>query len=100
MPETVDRGSRVAVAMALLGVVLGLICFTASVQGAPVVEYRILAAAGMPPPDEITAYVTAVCGAIVTVVNTLLLVWQKLNERPKRRKRKARPEHADDEPEK
>jgi hypothetical protein len=79
-----------------LGIVLGLVCFGASVQGAPVVERRIMAFVGVPTPEEITAYTTAICGAAVVVVSTLLLIIQKIDERPRGRKRKARTEHVDD----
>jgi hypothetical protein len=94
MPNVVNRGSSVAVGMTYLGIFLGLVCFAASVQAEPAVEQRFFSAVGMPPPDLIPASGPAVCGGLVTTVNTALFIWQKLSERPKRRKRKVKSDEA------
>lgn len=89
MPNAVGRGCVLPVLLTWVGIFLGLVCFGASVQAAPAIEHRILGLARMPSDAEITAYTTAICGAVITVVNTLLFVWQKLvaPHRARRRRR-------------
>jgi hypothetical protein len=81
---------------AWLGLGLGLVCFAASAYGGTAPR-RLYAAHGTwPSPDQITAYVTAISGAILTIANTGYIVWHKLNPGPRKpRKRKPRRERTD-----
>lgn len=78
--------------LTVLGIVLGLACFGSSLYAGP--PHRLYAAHGpWPTADQITAYATAIGGAIVTAVNTALYIRHKLegNRKPRRRRRKPGP---------
>lgn len=81
------RGARLMEALAWLGLALSLVCFGASAHAGPPRDHH---AAAMPTPQEITAYTTAICAAVLTAMNTLFIIWHKL-QRPRkpRRKKKA-----------
>lgn len=81
-------GSRVMEAVAWLGLAMGATCFASSAMAGPPPQGY----AALPSPQEITAYVTAICGAILTAANTAFVIWHKLHQPPKRRRRKPRPD--------
>lgn len=87
-PTTTARpAGRLAEGLTLLGILLGLACLASSMATVPP---RRLYAAAWPSPEAITAYATAICGAIVTAANTGFFLWHKLREprRPRRKRRK------------
>jgi hypothetical protein len=72
------------------GIALGLLCLCASAAagGAEARHPLLYGVAGLPDPAAITAYTAAVCGSIVTAVNTALLVLERWEGRRKRRRRR------------
>ena len=91
-PPFARRGCIIPVLLAWLGIVLGLVSFGSAVVAAPVplAGQPVFAMAALPTPSDITAYTAAVCGAVITALNTALLVWHKLSEPKRRRKRKTK----------
>jgi hypothetical protein len=84
-PRDRARGSRPMEGLAWLGLLLGLVCLSSSaIAGPPAHRF---AAAGLPAPAEITAYVTALCGAITMVANTAFILWHKLRDTPPHRRK-------------
>ena len=74
---------------AWIGLGLGLVCSTSSAMAGPPADHRHMAA--LPSPEQITAYVTAICGAILTAANTGFVIWHKLQKPPKPRRRRRKP---------
>lgn len=93
-PVAPHRRRRPMERLSILGILLGVVCLAATARaGTPPRLYA--AAGGWPSPEQITAYATAIGGAVTIAANTLFLVWHKLrgeDDRPRkpRRKRKAR----------
>jgi hypothetical protein len=73
------------------GLACGLVCLGCSASAAG--EHHRLYGE-MPEAASITAYAAAICGAVLTVANTLFLVWDKVQERRHPRRKRHRPDDA------